>query len=201
MSMIGLLDDPGPAAAGARRGQRGHLERAAADDVGAGRAGQMRRNDVTLDQVMETTADAVDSGLLQFSSGSVIGTGGTIDDARTSGSASATRLADRHARRTWPRSRSPPPNRRRPRPPRRCRRRVSRGSPAADRRRGRSTASPGLLLVVEKLPWANTLEMTQGVEDAIASLQPGLPGVTFDTTIFRQADFIKTGHPQPHRRR
>jgi multidrug efflux pump subunit AcrB len=36
---------------------------------------------VTLDQVMETTADAVDSGLLRFSSGSVIGTGGTIESA------------------------------------------------------------------------------------------------------------------------
>src|SRR3954465_174737 len=34
---------------------------------------------VSRDQVMEATADAVDSGLLRFSSGSVIGTGGVVD--------------------------------------------------------------------------------------------------------------------------
>src|SRR5213594_552289 len=36
---------------------------------------RLRANDVSLDDVMEVTADAVDSGLLQFSDGSVIGTG------------------------------------------------------------------------------------------------------------------------------
>ena len=34
---------------------------------------------VSLDQVMQTTADAVDSGLLRFSTGAVIGTGGTVE--------------------------------------------------------------------------------------------------------------------------
>ena len=51
---------------------------------------------------------------------------------------------------------------------------------------------PGLLLVVEKLPWGDTLEVTKGVDEAIRSLQPGLPNITFDTTIFRQANFIRT---------
>ena len=50
---------------------------------------------------------------------------------------------------------------------------------------------PGLLLVVEKLPWANSLQMTAGVEDAIRQLQPGLPGITFDTKVFQQANFVK----------
>src|SRR4029450_3492205 len=36
-------------------------------------------HDVSLDQVMEATADAVDSGLLRFSTGSVIGTGGMVE--------------------------------------------------------------------------------------------------------------------------
>jgi CzcA family heavy metal efflux pump len=49
----------------------------------------------------------------------------------------------------------------------------------------------GLLLVVEKLPWANTLDVTRGVEDALSTLQPGLPGVNIDTTIFRPANFIE----------
>src|SRR6478609_7717588 len=52
-------------------------------------------------------------------------------------------------------------------------------------------SEPGILLVVEKLPWANTLELTSGVEAAIAELQPGLPDVTFDTHVFQQADFVK----------
>jgi CzcA family heavy metal efflux pump len=50
---------------------------------------------------------------------------------------------------------------------------------------------PGLLLIVEKFPWGNTLEVTRGVEAAIDSMRPGLPGITFDTTIFRPADFIE----------
>jgi len=36
-------------------------------------------NDVSLNQVMEVTANALDAGLLQYSPGSVIGTGGHIE--------------------------------------------------------------------------------------------------------------------------
>src|SRR5215472_2089696 len=50
---------------------------------------------------------------------------------------------------------------------------------------------PGLLLVVEKLPWANSLQMTAGVEQALKDLQPGMPGITFHTHVFQQADFVK----------
>src|SRR3954454_14904351 len=39
----------------------------------------LQAKNVSLDQVMEATSDAVDSGLLRFSSGSVIGTGGVVD--------------------------------------------------------------------------------------------------------------------------
>src|ERR1051325_937124 len=39
---------------------------------------RMRERRVSLDQVMETTADALDVGILQFSKGAVIGTGGFI---------------------------------------------------------------------------------------------------------------------------
>jgi len=49
----------------------------------------------------------------------------------------------------------------------------------------------GLMLIVEKLPWGNTLDVTKGVEEALHELQPGLSGVTFDTTIFRPASFIE----------
>ena len=40
-------------------------------------------------------------------------------------------------------------------------------------------------------PWANTLDVTRGVEDALAELRPGLPGLEMDPTIFRPADFIQ----------
>jgi CzcA family heavy metal efflux pump len=49
---------------------------------------------------------------------------------------------------------------------------------------------PGLLLIVEKYPWGNTLDVTHGVEAAIKELKPGLPGITFDTQVFRAANFI-----------
>lgn len=50
---------------------------------------------------------------------------------------------------------------------------------------------PGLMLVVQKLPWANTLDVTRGVEAAIDEMRPGLPGYEIDTTIFRPATFVE----------
>lgn len=50
---------------------------------------------------------------------------------------------------------------------------------------------PGILLIVEKQPWANTLDVTHGVEEAMAQLAPALPGVNVDTKIFRPATFIE----------
>jgi CzcA family heavy metal efflux pump len=51
---------------------------------------------------------------------------------------------------------------------------------------------PGLLLVVEKFPGANTREVTQGVEDALAAMGPGLNGIEIDSTLFRPASFVET---------
>lgn len=50
---------------------------------------------------------------------------------------------------------------------------------------------PGLLLVIEKFPGANTLEVTRGVEEALEALQPGLTGIDIDTTVFRPASYIE----------
>src|SRR5437763_6614066 len=49
---------------------------------------------------------------------------------------------------------------------------------------------PRLLLVGEKFPWGNTLEVTRGIDKALDELRPGLPGVQIDSTIFRSASFI-----------
>ena len=50
---------------------------------------------------------------------------------------------------------------------------------------------PGILLIVEKQPWANTLDVTQNVEAAMKELAPALEGIEIDTKIFRPATFIE----------
>ena len=50
---------------------------------------------------------------------------------------------------------------------------------------------PGILLIVEKQPWANTLEVTRNVEAALDALRPGLQDLHIDSTIFRPAGFIE----------
>jgi CzcA family heavy metal efflux pump len=54
------------------------------------------------------------------------------------------------------------------------------------------TRGSGILLIVEKQPGASTLTVTDGVETALARLQPALlpEGVELDSTIFRPASFI-----------
>jgi CzcA family heavy metal efflux pump len=49
----------------------------------------------------------------------------------------------------------------------------------------------GLVLVVEKFPGANTLEVTRGVEEALEKLQPGLSGMEVDSGVFRPATYIE----------
>ena len=129
---------------------------------------RLAKYDLTLDQVMTTTADAVDSGILRFSNGAVIGKGGFIETSNQ-------RLQVEH---TLP-VLTPED--------------LARVSVA--RRHGTTITladiavvkegtlpligdavindGPGLMLVVEKFPWANTLELTRGVEDALTELQPG----------------------------
>jgi CzcA family heavy metal efflux pump len=145
----------------------------------------MQAHDVTLGAVMEATSDSVDHGLLKFSNASIIGTGGAIQ-------AGSQQLGIRHVlpivaaadlARVSVQSRDGTP--------------VPIGQVAEVKEDHQPLIgdavigdSPGLLLVLEKLPWGNTLEITRGVEEAIDALKPGLPGIQFDTRIFRQSDFI-----------
>ncbi len=48
----------------------------------------------------------------------------------------------------------------------------------------------GLMLVIEKFPSANTLEVTRAVDAALAELQRGLPGVKVDSSVFRLASYV-----------
>jgi CzcA family heavy metal efflux pump len=147
---------------------------------------RMLARGVSLNQVMQTTSDAVDSGLLRFSTGAVIGTGGTIETPNqrigvhnvlpvvTPADLAKVPITSKHGRA------------------------VRLGDVATVAQRYQPLIGdaiidgrPGLLLVVEKLPWANSLQMTAGVEQALKDLQPGLPGIKFDTRVFQQADFVK----------
>ncbi|MEO5678366.1 MAG: efflux RND transporter permease subunit [Acidimicrobiales bacterium] len=49
---------------------------------------------------------------------------------------------------------------------------------------------PALLLVVTKLPGANTREVTRAVDDELQLLRPGLKGIEVDSSVYRPAGFI-----------
>jgi len=147
---------------------------------------KMRAHHVSLNSVMAATGDSVDSGLLRFTSGSIIGTGGWIDTA-------SQRVGLRHVLPI-----SGPVDLRRISVPTRTGDRIPLSEIAVVKWDHQPLAGdawvdhqPGLLLVVEKLPWGNTLSVTRDVEAALQALQPGLPGVSFDTHVFRQESFIQ----------
>ena len=147
---------------------------------------KMQAAGVSLNQVMEATAGAVDSGLLRFSTGAVIGTGGAIETPNQ-------RIGVRNVLPVvTPADMAQAPVRTT------IAGKTVLGDVAAVSQLHQPLigdavidGNPGLLLVVEKLPWANSLQMTAGVERAIQELKPGLPGITFDTKVFQQADFVK----------
>jgi Cu/Ag efflux pump CusA len=55
------------------------------------------------------------------------------------------------------------------------------------------TGGPGLLLVIEKTPGANTVDVTHGVEEALNELKPGLHGININPHVYRPATYIETG--------
>jgi Cu/Ag efflux pump CusA len=48
-----------------------------------------------------------------------------------------------------------------------------------------------IVLVVEKFPWANTVDVTRGVEKALDAMRPGLAGLDMDSTLFRPATYLE----------
>jgi Cu/Ag efflux pump CusA len=48
-----------------------------------------------------------------------------------------------------------------------------------------------LMLVVEKFPWANTVEVTTATEEALAALKLGMPGIEMDSTLYRPATYLE----------
>ena len=148
---------------------------------------RMRAHSVSLNRVMNVTADALDAGLLRFSDGAVIGTGGFVDTPNQ-------RLAITHKLPIiTPDDLAQVPIEKRGGKPLVL-------SDVADvvedtwPLMGDAVINDGegLMLIVEKLPWGNTLDVTRGVEAAVDQMRPGLPGMEIDTTIFRPATFVET---------
>lgn len=150
---------------------------------------RLEANGVSVTKVMEAMSDSLDSGMVLYSEGAIIGTGGYLDTAKqrlpihyqspiqtekdlaqialtghTAADGSSLRIDDvaTVVRDTWPMI----------------------GDAVVN-------GGEGLLLIVEKFPWANTVAVTHGVEEAIAEMKPGLPEVEIDTTIFRPATFVE----------
>src|SRR4029453_58957 len=144
---------------------------------------RLQDNGVTLNEVMETTADAVDAGLLRYSDGAVIGTGGFVDTPNQ-------RLSIEHVLPI-----ATPDD-------------LSKGAlkehPGLTRKDVSNVVEdhqplagdaivhdqPGLLLVIDKFPWANTLDTPEGIDKARAELRPALTNIEIDSEIFRPATFI-----------
>jgi CzcA family heavy metal efflux pump len=148
---------------------------------------RLKRNQVSLDRVMNVTADALDAGILRFSNGAIIGTGGFVDTPNQ-------RLGIQHKLPiVTPDDLAKVPIQERGGQPLRL-------GDVADVVKDHQPLigdavindGPGLMLIVEKLPWGNTLEVTRGVEAALDEMRPGLPGMEIDSTIFRPATFVET---------
>jgi CzcA family heavy metal efflux pump len=149
--------------------------------------GRMVPDGVSLGQLMDAADNAVDAGLLTFTSGHAIGTGGFVETPNQ-------RLGVRNVQviTTPAQLASVPVARRGPRALTLGDvARVGYGHPPLV---GDAVVNggSGLMLVVEKFPGANTLEVTNGVEQALRALSPGLPGIHIDSHIFRQSSFIHT---------
>ena len=147
----------------------------------------LETNRVSLNQLTTATGDALDAGLLKFLTGSSVGTGGFVETANQ-------RLPLRHVQPIVG-----PEDLEKVVVAERDGRQLT-VSDVATVIRGHQPLigdavindGPGLMLIVEKFPWANTLEVTKGVEEAMTTLNPALAGVEVDTSIFRPATFIET---------
>jgi CzcA family heavy metal efflux pump len=145
----------------------------------------MQKYGVTMEEVMETTSDAVNAGLLFFKESALIPRGGWVEMTDK-------RYGVRHVL---------PVNN--PDDLGKVLIKTVNGRPVhlndvakvvEDHQQMAGDAiindDVGLMLIVEKLPWGNTRDITRGVEAAIEQLKPGLPGVEIDTAIFRPATYI-----------
>jgi CzcA family heavy metal efflux pump len=146
---------------------------------------KLAANGVSLAAVMESTANSLDAGVLQFAEAFTVGQGGFLE-------ANGQRLNVRHVLpiQTAEDLAKVPIERQ----DGRVIRLGDLGNVIEDSIPLWGDAAinqgPGIMLIVQKLPRANTLAVTKGVEKAIEEMKPGMPGVEFDTDLFRPATFV-----------
>jgi CzcA family heavy metal efflux pump len=146
---------------------------------------KLAANGVSLASVMESTANSLDAGVLQFAEAFTVGQGGFLE-------ANGQRMNVRHVLpiQTAQDLAKVPIERQ----DGRLIRLGDLGNVIEDHIPLWGDAAinqgPGIMLIVQKLPRANTLEVTKGVEKAIEEMKPGMPGVAFDTDLFRPATFV-----------
>lgn len=147
---------------------------------------RMAAADVTLDQVQEAVSDALDVGLLRYSRGAHIGTGGFVEtpNQRFQLIFAASGVTPETLSKVPVTTKDGKPL---------LLNEVANLVYAPQGMVGDAVINdgPGLMLIVEKFPWGNTLAVTRGVEEALEKMKPGLPGVEIDTTIFRPATFVE----------
>jgi CzcA family heavy metal efflux pump len=150
----------------------------------------MKQHGVTLAQVLDAAGDSVDVGQLKFRGGWEIGTGGWVDTPNQ-------RFQVQHQlpNLTPEQLASIPiavPKGAKPVSLKDVAR-ISEELMPSSLLGGDAVINdgPGIMLVVEKLPWGNTLQVTRDVEAAIKDFQPGLQGYDVNTEIFRPATFIQ----------
>ncbi|MDX1414249.1 MAG: efflux RND transporter permease subunit [Candidatus Promineifilaceae bacterium] len=150
---------------------------------------RMAANNTSLNEVLAVTSETLDVGIVQHAEGSVVGTGGFIETPNQ-------RLPIKHVTSVME-------------PEDLAKVRINNktdaeGNPLLLEDVGDVVMDTwpmigdavvndgeGLLLIIEKFPWGNTVEVTHGVEEAMAKMMPGLEGVDVDTTIFRPATFVE----------
>jgi CzcA family heavy metal efflux pump len=149
--------------------------------------GRLQRQGISLDQVVQSTANALWVSPLSFTEASTPGTGGFIDTSNqrlgiqhispitTAGDLSRVTVEGTGARTL----------------------RLGDVSQVVEDHQpligdAITDTGPGLLLVIQKFPGADTREVTREVEATLDDMRPGLSGITIDTSLYRPADFIDT---------
>jgi CzcA family heavy metal efflux pump len=146
---------------------------------------KLAENGVSLNRVMETTANSLDAGVLAFEEAFTVGQGGFVES-------NGQRMNVRNIQPivTEKELAKVPLERRNGD--------VLRLSDVGDVVEDTMPlwgdagigGEPGLMLIVQKVPGANTLEVTKGIEGALDDMKPGLPGIQVHEALFRPATFI-----------
>ena len=146
----------------------------------------MAKYDIPIETVMEAGSEALDAGVLQYAESFTVGQGGFVETATerlnvenvqsitSAEDLAKVPVAERDGK---------------------VLRMADLGDVKQDSMQlwgeGVINDGDGLMLIVQKYRGANTKEVTNGVEQTMKEMAPGLPAIEYDTTIFRPATFIE----------